>query len=170
MLYQRGMTKYNTWCFYWSKTLRHRHTKLYYYVTSALGTWPRRILKLFQYFDVFAVVLFKVIMVITIQACMLEQLQLWICSENRNYTSYTGLSTKTAVILLHTEQDPKLFVHITTDAILLQQTFWKELMTLLSFKCLSLRWGQQKRKRKKLRDFSPQANYTDRVTAACRRS
>jgi hypothetical protein len=34
----------------------------------------------------------------------------------------------------------------------------------------SSRWSMQNHEEKKLRGFSPQANYNDRATAACRRS
>jgi hypothetical protein len=41
---------------------------------------------------------------------------------------------------------------------------------ILMFRCLRVEWLAWEVSNKKLHGFSPQANYTDRVTATCRRS
>jgi hypothetical protein len=41
---------------------------------------------------------------------------------------------------------------------------------MLSLSCTNVKIQHHKQKQNKLRDFSPQANYTDRATAACRRN
>jgi hypothetical protein len=114
--------------------------KLHYYVTSVLGILLHRMLKLFPIYRRTCSRPLQGDYAITTYACKLEQLQLWISSEIRNYTSYIGLSTKTTVTLLYTQLDPNYLYTTQPIPFYYNKRSGKNLHSyLLSFKRLSLR-------------------------------